>query len=146
SGALITARVAVEEHGRDCFALPGRVDSPASAGCHQLIRKGAAELVTSPNDLLDRLHDAGHTLTAAEEHAPPQAASERREAAGPTIATTPTQQQLLAALDGPSSLDQLTARTGLATHTAQAELTMLEIQGHVTRRDGLYHPRRNTPN
>ncbi|MEM1209980.1 MAG: DNA-processing protein DprA [Planctomycetota bacterium] len=141
SGALITARVAVEEHGRDCFALPGRVDSPASAGCHQLIRTGAAELVTSPNDLLDRLHDAGHTLTAAEEHTP-QAASERSEAAGPTTATTPTQQQLLAALDGPTSLDQLTARTGLATHTAQAELTMLEIQGHVTRRDGLYHPRR----
>ncbi|MEM9790305.1 MAG: DNA-processing protein DprA, partial [Planctomycetota bacterium] len=143
SGALITARVAVEEHGRDCFALPGRVDAPASAGCHRLIRAGAAELVTSPNDLLDRLHDAGHTLTAAEEHTPPQAAPERSEAAVPTTATTTTQQQLLAALDGPTSLDQLTARTGLATHAAQAELTMLEIQGHVTRRDGLYHPRRN---
>ncbi|MEM6756701.1 MAG: DNA-processing protein DprA [Planctomycetota bacterium] len=143
SGALITARVAVEEHGRDCFALPGRVDAPASAGCHRLIRAGAAELVTSPNDLLDRLHDAGHTLTAAEEHTPPQAAPERSEAAVPTTATTTTQQQLLAALDGPTSLDQLTARTGLATHAAQAELTVLEIQGHVTRRDGLYHPRRN---
>ncbi|MEO0965652.1 MAG: DNA-processing protein DprA [Planctomycetota bacterium] len=141
SGALITARVAVEEHGRDCFALPGRVDSPASAGCHQLIRKGAAELVTSPNDLLDRLHDAGHTLTAAEEHTPPQAGN-----ASPTSQITHQKSeiatQLLAALDGPTSLDQLTARTGLPTHTAQAELTMLEIQGHVTRRDGLYHPRR----
>ncbi|MEM6332687.1 MAG: DNA-processing protein DprA [Planctomycetota bacterium] len=138
SGALITARVAVEEHGRECFALPGRVDAPGSAGCHVLIRKGAAELVTTPNDILDRLHEAGHTLTAAAEHAP-DAAAEQSEAAGQT---TDTQQRLLDALEGPTSLDQLTARTGLPTHTAQAELTMLEIQGRVTRQDGLYHPRR----
>ena len=42
SGALITARVCVDDHGRECMAVPGRIDSPASAGCHDLIRKGAA--------------------------------------------------------------------------------------------------------
>jgi len=142
SGALITARVAVEEHGRDCFALPGRVDSTSSAGCHQLIRKGTAELVTSPNDILDHLHEAGHTLAAAKEHAPPAAANE--SPADIEHSTSNPQHQLLAALDGPASLDQLTARTGIPTHTAQAELTMLEIQGKVTRSAGLYHPRRTT--
>jgi DNA processing protein len=35
SGALITAGMAVD-YGRQVFAVPGRVDSPRSKGCHDL--------------------------------------------------------------------------------------------------------------
>jgi DNA processing protein len=52
SGALITARIAVDDHGRQVCALPGPVDSPRSAGCNLAIREGWAEAVLAPEDLL----------------------------------------------------------------------------------------------
>jgi DNA processing protein len=50
SGALIAAKMVVEA-GRQIFAVPERIDSPRSKGCHDLIKKGA-KLCEGVEDIL----------------------------------------------------------------------------------------------
>ena len=57
SGAMITARLAAEDYGRDLMMVPGRVDTGASDGCHRAIREGWAALVDHPAQVLERLAD-----------------------------------------------------------------------------------------
>ena len=87
SGALITARRCVDDHGRECMAVPGRVDSPASAGCLQAISEGWATLVTSPIDVMDQLGEAG---SAAQGRSAGRRRSPRRGAGcGPAVRQHP---------------------------------------------------------
>ena len=51
SGALITARHALDQ-GRDVYAVPGSLDAPQSKACNELIEKGEAALLRSPEALV----------------------------------------------------------------------------------------------
>ena len=53
-GALITARQAFDSN-REVYAIPGRVNDPFSAGCHQLIAENTAKLITTPEEIMEDL-------------------------------------------------------------------------------------------
>lgn len=55
SGTLITVGQALDQN-RSVMAVPGRIDSPASQGCHKLLREGA-RLVTTADDVIEELQD-----------------------------------------------------------------------------------------
>jgi DNA processing protein len=117
SGALITARLA-GDLGRHVFALPGDVGRATSEGTNGLIKDGVA-LATGAADIAGVL-GWGIAIT--------RAGSERVE------------NVLLGALAaGGSSIDEVCAKTGLGSADADAQLTILEMQGAVERlAGGLY--------
>jgi DNA processing protein len=157
SGALITARLCVEDHGRELMAVPGRVDSKASEGCHKMIRQGWATLVTGGADVLDALGETGQILKAdmaANDSHSQQAARDENatEAQAPAndatdgnlfdANLTASQRQIIEALDQPRTLDQLVAVTELEAAQVQSELTLMELHGTIERQGGLVKRRR----
>jgi len=139
SGALITARLANDEHHREVLALPGRVDSPASAGCHKILREGWATLVTTGPEILECLGETGQALQKAiqqkqPENASPQTSRDKEHAPGLFEQNlTDSQRKILAALATPAQVDELAARTGLPVSKLQADLTLLHIRGLIVR-------------
>ena len=136
SGALITARQAAEEHGREVMALPGRVDSPASKGTLELLKAGGAMLITDPGDVLALLEQPGwhqHHQTHAARYAP---ANGETASAAPQLPTTPEGARILEALAQLRTLDELAEATGLDAGRLFGQVTLLEIQKRITREGG----------
>lgn len=142
SGALITARLAVEEHNREVLALPGRVGEDSCAGSNELLRAGGAGLVLEPKDVIDQLEAAAHHLyrgTHAHRFEPQEPASEPKpeSEAKPSRVIQPDlnqyQQAILAVLDEPRTVDELVHASGLQPAVIHSELTMLELSSIVVR-------------
>jgi DNA processing protein len=51
-GSMITAHIA-SSYGRDVFALPGRYTDKLNRGCHTLIKRNIAAILTAPEDIID---------------------------------------------------------------------------------------------
>lgn len=121
SGALITADFAVEQ-GRDVFAVPGNVLSPASRGTNSLIQKGAYALV-SPQDVLDVL-DLSQI--------------EAIKSARQVLPTDTTEAKILQVMNfEPTHVDEICNRVGLAVEKVSAALTMMELKGMVQHVGGM---------
>ncbi|GAB3058464.1 DNA-processing protein DprA [Sediminivirga luteola] len=121
SGALNTARRAAEL-ARPVGALPGSVHAAGSAGCHRLIREGAAELVTSPDDVLQLLPGTG--LDADPGH-------QDTLAAGAGDDLSDLEKRLFDALPvrGGSDISTLSNRAGLPVPEVMSALAALELRG-----------------
>jgi len=133
-GAMITARFAGEQ-GRLVFAVPGRIDQSTSAGCHQLIRDGAA-LFTQLDDILNELNYLDGLRPQA---IPPRSGGS--PVADRLPALSPEERQVLDCFKDGSLLgvDGLAALTGLATAQISAALMMLELKKRLAKRaDGSF--------
>jgi len=134
SGALITARLANEEHGRPVFALPGRVDNPMAAGSHLLIRDGAT-LVTKLEDIisaLDPLPDDVHQPELFPNDTQPE-----KSAIIPPSNLSDRQQLILSQLGSdPAAVDVIIDKTNLPAPAVLQELTFLTLRGLLKRADG----------
>lgn len=117
SGALITARLALEEN-RDVFACSGQAFDPHFDGCHRLIAEGQAQLLRAPEDVL-------RTMGVV---AP---ASGERRAYEPVSADEAAVYAALTTL--PASMDDLVQKTGKTAGELAGTLTMLEIAGAVAK-------------
>ena len=121
SGALITARIAVDE-GREVLAVPGSILSEVSVGPNTLLCLGARPMLT-PRDVLDAI---GHVRV-------------------PTPDTTSPAHPLLEHLPAGkrATTDELVTSSGLTVSEVHTALLDLELGGVVERlRDGSYQQRR----
>lgn len=152
SGALITARLAAEDHGREVFALPGRVDHDACAGSLDLIKQGGAQLVTGPEDVLAGLEaPARHQHLGTHEHRYPPLISDsappHHESMSPEHPTrigrelSDAERVIVQACTEPMTTDAIQRVTGLPASTVARHLTVLELAGAVRREGGLFRAR-----
>ena len=162
SGALLTADHAAEQ-GRDVFALPGSVENDASAGCLELLRQGAL-LASSAEDVAavyryrfpHKIKSALPRRKAAPAAESPAPAAEKPAAKpapaaaqsyAPDPALPPRQQAILQALSPtePRLMDEVAVATGLPVTAVMADLTMLEIDGYVTKHGAQSYLRAENP-
>lgn len=122
SGSLITAKMAADQ-GREVFALPGVVNNPLSAGCHQLIRDGAV-LVSNAQEILQELNlDTGAQVDLL-------SGVKEQTKAGPA---------LLMHIDySATSADTIALRSQLGMAELLPQLLDLELQGWLQQVPGGY--------
>lgn len=126
SGALITAQHAAEQ-GRPVFAVPGPVDSPASAGTLKLLRVGAI-LIRHAQDVVEELDGVAAATAPARQEPPPD--------------LDPAQQRVFEFIKERSRhIDEMAQALSLPVAQLSGVLLMLEMKKVVRRLPGNLYER-----
>jgi DNA processing protein len=128
SGALITANFATE-YGRQVFAVPGRIDSPRSKGCHDLIKKGA-KLCEGAEDILSEFE-----YLFPSSNKPP---SVGETGVLPALELSENEQKVYEALklEDETSIDEVIRKSGLPSSAVSVALLSLEMKRMVKQLPG----------
>ena len=128
SGALITARMALEE-SRDVFAVPGNINSKLSEGTNLLIKNNSAVIALSPESVLE---DLGLKKVI----------SERREENHGLKFDDKIEEHLYNILTfEPIHIDIISDLSELDMSEVNAKLLMLEFKGLIKQIPGKYYLR-----
>jgi DNA processing protein len=127
SGALITTNFA-NEYGRQVFAVPGRIDSPRSKGCHDLIKKGA-KLCEGAEDILSEFE---YLFPAS--NRPP---TPHETGVLPGIELSENEQKAYEAMgEEELSIDEIIRKSGLPSSAVSVALFSLEMKRMVRQLPG----------
>ena len=131
SGAMLTAKMAVESHGRECWVVPADADRREARGGLEAIRDGWAACVMEPADVLADLGgvDVSRGVDGAGHPSP---VSQPKS----FVTLSGDDAQVAEALrkSGGSDVASLIERTGLPAAAAMRSMTSLELLGVVLRR------------
>jgi DNA processing protein len=131
SGALITANMATD-CGRQVFAVPGRIDSSRSKGCHDLIKHGA-KLCEGAEDILSEF-----------EYLFPKVPDRTSPAALPALTLSQEESRLFEAMgEEEMHIDEIIRRSGLAASQANVGLLGLEMKRIIRQLPGKIFARNN---
>ncbi len=148
SGALITATHAAEQ-GREVFAVPGAADSSASAGCLELLRKGA-RLIRNADDVIEDLQGISVPEYQRPEDRGQRAKSKEQKTEDTPSAAPPTplppldaiQLRVFDALASKRHADELVRELGVSAGDLSRTLMQLELKKVVRRLPGNFYERR----
>jgi len=127
SGALITAKFATD-YGRQVFAVPGRIDSPRSKGCHELIKQGA-KLCEGPEDILSEFE---YLFPASNRPASPA-----QTGFLPALTLSGNEARVFDALGREEqTIDEVIRRCGLPAGAVSVALLSLEMKRLITQQPG----------
>jgi len=127
SGTLITVGQALDQN-RSVMAVPGRIDSPVSQGCHKLLREGA-RLVTTADDVVQELQDLLAGMRLRISGAKRTDEEGKTAAALPRAVLTPDEQAVMKQVDTQGThVDEIIRGSGLDAGKVNALLVGMQIK------------------
>jgi DNA processing protein len=148
SGALVTASWALEQ-GRECFLVPGAIDSPTAAGCNGFLRDwpNLARIVSGVPQLLDDLGLGGAAGLPVDVDGEPRsrvvisAKVKLPSAASVLVGRSEAERTVADTLvRGAVTVDEVVAVTRLSVGAVLGAVTRLEALGLVRALHGRYEP------